>query len=73
MTCEYCGNSITSSKCTCYISNHEALSRAPVIGLMLLTADVKILSDHLKNEYLTHDEPARSVLLKIHSFADKNS
>ena len=39
--------------------------------LMLTKHEAKILSNHLKNEYLTHEEPARSVLLKVHHFADK--
>ena len=39
--------------------------------LKLTKEEVKILSQHLMNEYLTHEEPARSVLLKIHQFANK--
>ena len=39
--------------------------------LILSKEEVKILSQHLMNEYLTHEEPARSVLLKIHQFANE--
>lgn len=39
--------------------------------LILNREEAKILTEHLKNEYLTHEEPARSVLLKIHNFTNK--
>ena len=48
----------------------NAFKKIPQV-LELTKEEVKILSQHLMNEYLTHEEPARSVLLKIHQFANK--
>lgn len=38
--------------------------------LALTKEEVIILANHLKNEYMTHEEPVRSLLVKIYQFAD---
>ncbi len=54
--------------------NGEIDTKAPLSTdyLILHKDEVVILTRHLRNEYLTHHEPERSLLLKIYQFAERN-
>lgn len=67
-TFKHCDDCITKNLCA-FDKGLCAIMSQPL--LMLTKNEAIILSNHLKNEYLTHEEPARSVLLKVHHFADK--
>ena len=62
--CNYCNHPLVSAKDRCL----QCGEYNPALKLSL--DEVTILADYLKNDYLTHDEPARSILLKIHQFAN---
>jgi len=75
--CPICGNDMSSSKCWCYVSgdNYISPSRNSKIDNItieqLTNEEILIISNYIANDYVPHEEPARSAILKLHRIAEK--
>lgn len=64
-----------SCECGMYATTEECYNCNPKWDasqiLCLKKEEVILLSEHLKHEYMTHEEPIRSLLVKIYQFANE--